>query len=54
MSKQQAAQQAAQYMKAQAAIMQRHGEAPKLSGKNYDSALRATTETFRTISAKSK
>jgi hypothetical protein len=54
MSEKQAAQAAAQYMKDQAAIMKKYGESPKVSGANYESAVRATTRTFQTISAKIK
>ena len=51
MSTVQAKQTAAQYLKDQADIMKKYGEAPSLSGKRYDSALKSTTKTFRTISS---
>ncbi len=54
MSSKQAAQTAARYMQDQAEIMKKYGEAPKLSGPKYASALRATSQTFKTISTKVK
>jgi hypothetical protein len=51
MSKAQAAQAAAQYLKDQAAIMKKYGEAPKLSGPSYTAAKKATAHTFKTISS---
>lgn len=50
MSSKQATQAAARYMQDQAEIMKKHGEEPNVAGKTYASALRATTQTFRTIS----
>jgi hypothetical protein len=54
MSAKEASKAAAQYIKDQAEIMRKHGESPKLSGKNYDSAVRATAQTFQAISMKAK
>ncbi|HEX5236190.1 MAG TPA: hypothetical protein VFW25_12770 [Silvibacterium sp.] len=54
MSDQQAAQAAQKYMEKQAEIMKKYGESPKLSGKRYESAIKATTRTFQTISTKVK
>ena len=54
MSEKQAAQAAAQYMKAQSEIMKKYGETPKMSGSTYNTAVRDTTRTFQTISAKVK
>ena len=51
MSKAQAAQAAAKYLKDQAAIMKKYGDAPKLSGSAYTAAKNATAKTFQTISA---
>lgn len=51
MSKAQAAQAAAQYLKDQAAIMKKYGDAPKLSGPSYTAAKTATTRTFQMISS---
>jgi len=50
MSESQAAQAAARYMKDQAEVMKKYGESPKVSGKRYESAVKATTRTFETIS----
>ena len=52
MSKSQAAQVAARYLKDQAEIMKKYGEAPKLSGPTYQAAKAAATQTFKTISSK--
>lgn len=54
MSEKEASQAAARYMQQQAAIMQKYGETPKVSGAKYASAVRSATRTFQTISAKSK
>jgi hypothetical protein len=51
MSDTQAKQTATRYLKDQAAIMKKYGAAPKLSGKNYQSAMSATTRTFKTLSS---
>jgi hypothetical protein len=51
MSDTQAKQTAIRYLKDQAAIMKKYGAAPKLSGKSYQSAMSATTRTFKTISS---
>lgn len=50
MSKDQAKQVATEYLKEQAAIMKKYGDAPKLTGKRYEEAMTATTRTFHTIS----
>jgi|SwirhisoilCB1_FD_contig_31_13567411_length_218_multi_5_in_0_out_0_1 hypothetical protein len=54
MSKTEANQTATQYMKEQAAIMKKYGEAPKLSGPDYQAAIAAVTRTFQLIGAKAK
>ncbi|GGG83956.1 hypothetical protein [Edaphobacter dinghuensis] len=54
MSEKQAKEAAAQYMKDQAEIMKKYGETPKMSGSTYKTAVRDTTRTFQTISAKVK
>lgn len=54
MSKTEANETATQYMKEQAAIMKKYGEAPKLSGPNYQAAITAVTRTFQLIGAKAK
>jgi hypothetical protein len=51
MSKAQAAQAAANFLRDQAAIMKKYGEAPKLSGPRYTAAKNAATRTFQTISS---
>ena len=50
MSESQAAEAAARYMKDQAEVMKKYGESPKVSGKRYESAVKATTHTFNVIS----
>ncbi len=45
---------AEQFLKAQAAIMRKYGEAPKLSGQDYKAALSDTTKTFQTLSTSKK
>jgi hypothetical protein len=50
MSQTQAAEAAARYMKDQAEVMKKYGESPKVSGKRYESAVKATMRTFQTIS----
>jgi hypothetical protein len=52
MSTQEATQAAAKYIQDQADIMRKYGESPKLSGENYDSAVRETSRTFQTISTR--
>ncbi len=54
MSSQEANQTAAKFMEDQAEIMRKYGESPVLSGKTYDSALRAATQTFKSIGTKIK
>jgi len=54
MSKTEANQTATQHMKEQAAIMKKYGEAPKLSGPDYQAAIAAVTRTFQLIGAKAK
>jgi hypothetical protein len=51
MSKAQAKQAAANYLRDQAAIMKKYGDAPKLSGPQYTAAKTAVTRTFQTISS---
>jgi hypothetical protein len=51
MSKNQAMAAATQYLKDQAAIMKKYGNAPKLSGPSYTAAKNATVRTFQTISS---
>jgi hypothetical protein len=51
MSKTQAAAVATQYLRDQAAIMKKFGDAPKLSGPQYTEAKVAATRTFQTISS---
>jgi hypothetical protein len=51
MSSAQAKQTATQYLKDQAEIMKKYGDSPKLSGKRYEAAMKATTRTFKTISS---
>lgn len=54
MSKTEASQTATQYMKEQAAIMKKYGDAPKLSGPDYQAAIAATARTFQMIGTKLK
>jgi hypothetical protein len=54
MSKTEASQTATQYMKEQAAIMRKYGDAPRLSGPDYQAAIAATTRTFQMIGTKFK
>jgi hypothetical protein len=54
MSKTEANETATRYMKEQAEIMKKYGDAPKLSGPDYQAAIAATTRTFRMIGAKAK
>lgn len=54
MSKTEANETATRYMKEQAAIMKKYGEAPKLSGPDYQAAITATTRTFRMIGIRVK
>lgn len=51
MSKAQAAKTAEKYLRDQAAIMKKYGDAPKLYGPRYAAAKNATTHTFQTISS---
>jgi hypothetical protein len=51
MSKSQATALATQYLRDQAAIMKKYGDAPKLSGPRYQAAKVAATRTFQTISS---
>ena len=52
MSKAQAAQAATNYLRDQAAIMKKYGEAPKLSGPRFTAAKTAATRTFQIISSR--
>lgn len=54
MSKTEANQTATQYMKEQAEIMKKYGEAPKLSGPDYQAAIAAVTRTFEMIGTRVK
>ena len=51
MSKAQAKEAAANYLRDQAAIIGKYGTAPKLSGPQYTAAKAAVTRTFQTISS---
>ncbi len=51
MSKTQAAKAAENYLRDQAAIMKKYGDAPKLSGPRYSAAKTATASTFQRISS---
>lgn len=42
---------ATRYLREQAKIMRKYGEAPKLSGKRYAAAVKTTARTFETISS---
>jgi hypothetical protein len=50
MSSSEAKKHAKQFLKDQAAIISKYGEAPKLSGQSYKTALLDTTRTFQTLS----
>jgi len=54
MSPSEAKKNAAQFLKDLAAIMKKHGEAPKLSEQDYQTALRDTTKTFESLSTPRK
>lgn len=54
MSPSEAKKNAAQFLKDLAAIMKKHGEAPKLSEQDYQAALRDTTKTFESLSTPRK
>jgi hypothetical protein len=54
MSPSEAKKNAAQFLKDQAAIMKKHGQAPKLSELDYQAALTETTRTFQSLSTARK
>ncbi|MEO8738047.1 MAG: hypothetical protein ABI380_16100 [Edaphobacter sp.] len=54
MSKVEANQAATRYMQEQAEIMKKYGDAPKLSGPDYQAAVAATTRTFQRMGTKLK
>lgn len=54
MSPSEAKRNAAQFLKDQAAIMKKYGEAPKLSRQDYQAALTDTTKTFQSLSMSRK
>jgi len=54
MSPSEAKRNAAQFLKDQAAIMKKHGEAPKLSDQDYQTALTETAKTFQSLSTARK
>jgi len=54
MSKTEASKTATRYMQEQAEIMKKYGDAPKLSGPDYQAAIAATTRTFEIIGTKIK
>ena len=45
---------AEQFLKDQAAIIKKYGEAPKLSGEDYKAVLNDTTKTFESLSTSRK
>ena len=50
MSPSEAKKNAEQFLKDQAKIIKKYGEAPKLSGAGYKAALTETTRTFQSLS----
>ena len=50
MSPSEAKENAEQFLKDQAAIIKKYGEAPKLSGADYKAVLNDTTQTFESLS----
>lgn len=54
MSKSEAEKNAARFLKEQAAIIRKHGEAPKLSGPLYKEALTGTAKAFQSLSSAKK
>lgn len=54
MSPSEAKKNAKQFLKDQAEIIKKYGEAPKLSGEDYKAALDDTTKTFESLSTARK
>jgi hypothetical protein len=54
MSKTKANETATRYMQEQAEIIKKYGDAPKLSGPDYQAAIVAATRTFRMMGMKVK
>ncbi len=54
MSPSEARKNAEQFLKDQAKIIKKYGEAPKLSGAGYKAALNQTTKTFQSLSTSKK
>jgi hypothetical protein len=54
MSPQDAKKNAALFLKDQAAIIKKYGEAPKLSGQRFQAAFNGTVRTFRSLGAANK
>lgn len=50
MSNSEAKKNAKQFLKDQAAIIKKYGDAPKLAGQSYKAALQDTTKTFKSLS----
>jgi hypothetical protein len=50
MSPSEAKKNAEQFLRDQAAIIKKYGEAPKLSGEDYQAVLNDTTKTFESLS----